>query len=228
MPDAPKGQRKLFPRGGLRSPVPKKNRLPITIMSAVFLALGVWLAQYILVTLPAQRRAAMAEQQQQIAQAALAADQAAQKEKAAAAARAKAALVTVKVDSNPTGATVTIGDVQKTTPATFDDIAPGLTHLAIHLAGYEDYRQNVTAATGQPLDLGTMPLAQRTGSMALSSPVSGLTYTLAGPDNYTHAGSLPDKLDGLRGRRLPIAPALGDWRLPCRPSRCIPTRTCRR
>ena len=214
MPDAPKNQRKLFPKGGLRSPVPKKNRLPITIMSAVFLALGVWLAQYLIVTRPAQQRAAQAEHEQQIAQAALAADQARQKEKAAADARAKASLITVKIDSNPTGATVTLGDVQKTTPATFDGVAPGAVGLTIHLAGYQDYHQSITAAAGQPLDLGVIPLAHRTGSLALSSPTAGLTYTLSGPDNYTHAGSLPDKLSGLPVGVYQLAPALDDWRLP--------------
>ena len=63
-PDAPKGHRKIFPKGGLRATVPKKNRLPITIMSAIFLAGGVWFAQYILITRPAQERALLAEQQQ--------------------------------------------------------------------------------------------------------------------------------------------------------------------
>ena len=214
LPDAPKNQRKLFPKGGLRAPVPKKNRLPITIMSAVFLAFGVWLAQYVLVTRPAQARAIVAAQQLQVAQAQLALVQAKQKAATDAAAQAKASLITVKVDSNPSGATVTLGDVQKTTPATFDGVAPGPVNLIIHLAGYQDYHQSITAATGQPLDLGVIPLAHRTGGMALSSPVPGLTYTLAGPDNYTHAGSLPDKLNSLAVGVYQLAPALGDWRLP--------------
>ncbi len=214
MPDEPQGQRKLFPKGGLRTPVPKKNRLPITIMSAVFLAVGVWLAQYTLVTRPAQHRALVAEQQQQQAQAALAADQARQKALADAAARAKAALITVKVDSNPSGATVTLGDVQKTAPATFDGVAPGPINLTIHLAGYQDYHQSITAAAGQPLDLGVVSLAHRTGTLELSSPVTGITYTLSGPDNYTHQGSAPDKLNGLAVGVYQLAPVLGDWRLP--------------
>ncbi len=214
MPDAPKGERKLFPKGGLRAPVPKKNRLPITIMSAMFLALGVWLAQYILITRPAQQRATVAEQQQQQAQAALAANQATQKELADAAAKAKASQITVKVDSNPSGATATLGEVQKTTPASFDGVAPGAVDLTIHLAGYEDYHKSITATAGQPLDLGVITLAHRTGSMALTSVVSGMTYTLSGPDNYTHAGSVPDKLGSLPVGVYQLAPALGDWHLP--------------
>ncbi len=213
-PDSPKGQRKIFPKGGLRAPVPKKNRLPITIMSAIFLAAGVWFAQYILITRPAQERAMLAEQQQEQAQAALDADQAKQKAVADAAARAKAALITVKVDSNPSGATVTLGDVQKTTPATFGGVAPGAVNLTIHLDGYQDYHQSITAAASQPLDLGVIPLARRTGSIALASPVTGLTYTLAGPGDYTHSGSLPDKLAGVPVGVYQLSPVLGDWRLP--------------
>src|ERR1700678_687259 len=71
MPDAPKGDksgRKLFPKGGLRAPVAKKNRLPITIMSAVVCGFLLWFAQYILISRPAQIRAAQAEAAQLQAQ----------------------------------------------------------------------------------------------------------------------------------------------------------------
>src|ERR1019366_5233970 len=46
---------------------------------------------------------------------------------------------TFTVDSNPTGATVTIGDFRRTTPAHFTDIIPGTFTLVIHADGYEDY-----------------------------------------------------------------------------------------
>jgi hypothetical protein len=212
-PDAPK-KRKLFPKGGLRSPVPKKNRLPITIMGAVFLGFIVWFAQYMLITRPAQMRYE-AEQQARIeAQNELAANQAAEKAKEEAEAQAKAALIAVKVDSNPSGAAVTLGDVEKTTPATFEGVKPGQINLTIHLDGYHDYQQSITAAAGQPLDLGVIALAQRTGSISLSSPVAGIAYTLTGPASYSHSGTLPDRLDGLPVGAYQLAPMLGDWKLP--------------
>jgi hypothetical protein len=214
LPDAPKGQRKIFPKGGLRSPVPKKNRLPITIMGAVFIGFIVWFAQYTFVTVPAQKRAVMAEQQQQKAQAALAADQAAQKDRDDAAAKTRAALINIKVDTNPTGASVNLGDTQKTTPATFTGVTPGPINLTIRLEGYRDYHRSLTAPAGQPLDLGVIALAQRTGSISLTSPVAGLSYTLTGPNNYSHAGTLPDKLDDLAVGVYKLAPALADWKLP--------------
>ncbi len=52
-----------------------------------------------------------------------------QKKKDEAEAAARALLVqnqhgTIKIDSNPTGATATIGNARKTTPATFADLTP--------------------------------------------------------------------------------------------------------
>lgn len=214
MPDSPKSNRKIFPKGGLRTPVPKRNRLPITIMGAIFIGFIVWFAQYLLVTRPAQDRARIAEAEQQKAQQALAADQQLQKEKAEAEAKAKAALITVKVDTNPSGASVRLGDAQKTTPATFTDVAPGAINLVIHLDGYHDYHQSINALAGQPLDLGVIPLAQRTGSIALSSPIPDIAYTLTGPNNYTHTGNLPDKLNALPVGAYQLAAVLGDWKLP--------------
>jgi hypothetical protein len=218
-PDAPKGDkgsRKLFPKGGLRQPVAKKNRLPITIMSAVVCGFLVCFAQYILVSKPAQQRARLAELAQQQAQAALAANQAKEKAAEDAAVKAKAALITVKVDTNPSGASVTLGGEQKTTPASFADVVPGTINLLIHLDGYHDYQQKIVAQAGTPLDLGVIALAQRTGSIALSSAETGMTYTLTGPSNYSHDGTLPDKLDDLPVGAYQLAATLQDWKLPAK------------
>jgi hypothetical protein len=217
MPDAPKGDksgRKLFPKGGLRAPVAKKNRLPITIMSAVVCGFLLCFAQYILVSRPAQERGRLLEQALAANQAAEKATEAAQEAKDAAAAKLKAALIVVKVDSNPSGASVTLGNVQKTTPASFPDIAPGPINLLIHLDGYHDYHQNIVAEAGAPLDLGVIALAQRTGSISLSSPQDGIAYTLTGPDNYTHSGTLPDKLADLPVGAYQLSTTLQDWKLP--------------
>jgi hypothetical protein len=99
--------RKLFPKGGLRQPVPKKNRLPITMMSALVFGFIIWFAQYTLVSRPAQIRALQAEAAQQQAQQALAAAQAADKARTDAGAKVDAQKITVKIDSNPSGASVT-------------------------------------------------------------------------------------------------------------------------
>ena len=153
--DGPGGpQRKLFPKGGLRKPVPKGTRLPITVMSAFVFGFIIWFAQYTLVSRPAQRRALQAEAANQQAQQALAAEQAAEKAKADAAAKLDAQKITVKVDTNPSGAHVTLGGEQKTTPAIFTGVASDGVSLLIHLDGYRDYQQKITGQAGQPLDLG--------------------------------------------------------------------------
>jgi Tfp pilus assembly protein PilN len=208
------GQRKLFPKGGLRAPVAKKNRLPITIMSALVFGFLLWFAQYILISRPAQLRAAQAEAAQLQAQQALAANQAAEKAKADAQAKLDAEKITVKVDSNPSGATVTLGTEQKTTPASFTGVAPGSVNLLVHLDGYRDYQQKITAQAGQPLDLGVIPLSQRTGTIALSSAQDGVVYTITGPDGYSHQGTIPDKLPALPVGVYQLSTQLEDWKLP--------------
>ena len=213
-PTADQSKRKLFPKGGLRAPVPKKNRLPITLMSALVCGFLVWFAQYTLVTRPAQQRALLAEQAQAQAQQALATEQAAEQAKADAAAKLKAEKISVKVDSNPTGASVTLGSEQKTTPATFTGVTPGTISLLLHLDGYRDYEQKITAQPGQPLDLGIIPLAQRTGSITLSGNHDGLTYTITGPNDFSHQGTLPDKLPNLPVGVYQLNAQLADWKIP--------------
>jgi hypothetical protein len=206
--------RKLFPKGGLRQPVPKGSRLPITVMSAVLCGFLVCFAQYTLVTIPAQKRAQVAEAAQAQAQKALTDAQAADQAKADAAAKLDSQKITVKIDSNPSGASVTLGNEQKTTPASFTSVTPGAVSLLIHLDGYRDYQQKITAQPGQPLDLGVIPLAEHTGSIALSSTQDGVTYTLTGPANYSHQGTLPDKLPDLPVGAYQLSAQLDDWKLP--------------
>ena len=228
--DGPGGgkERKLFPKGGLRQPVAKKNRLPITIMSALVFGFIIWFAQYILISRPAQVRAAQAEAAQQQAQAALAANQAADKAKADAEAKLDAQKITVKVDSNPSGATVTLGTDQKTTPATFTGVSPGDINLVIHLDGYRDYQQKITAQASQPLDLGVIPLAQRTGTIALSCAQDGVAYTITGRAATATRARFPTSFRACRSASTSSARS---WRTgSCRRkhSRCILTKTCRR
>jgi hypothetical protein len=206
--------RKLFPKGGLRQPVPKGSRLPITIMSALVFGFLLWFAQYTWVTRPAQLRAAQAEAAQTQAQKALSDAVAADKAKADAAAKLNSEKITVKIDSNPSGASVTLGNEQKTTPASFPGVTPGTVSLLIHLDGYRDYQQKITAQPGQPLDLGVIPLAERTGSIALSSAQDGVTYTLTGPANYSHEGTVPDKMPNLPVGAYQLSAQLGNWKLP--------------
>ena len=216
--EAPKkGGNRLFQRGAMtKNPVPKNRRLPIMIMSALVCCFLVSAGWYELGVLPAKKQAeadaaAAAAAQKQLAdeQAAAAAAEAARE------AAAKAARATVIVASNPAG-TAIIGNEHKSTPATFDDIAPGKITVIVQSDGYEDYRQDMTVTADKPTDLGTIQLAPQQGNLALSTPQSDVVYTLTGTgtNNYSHNGTLPDKLTGLAVGDYQVVLRQHDWQLP--------------
>jgi len=212
---APSGGKKPFGKGSLVKPVAKNQRLPIAIMSAFVCCLLVSVAWYTLAYLPAMRTLAAAQQavadyKKQLA------DQAAAdaKARADAAALAAAQRGVLTVDSNPGGATVTMGDFRGTAPVKFTNIIPGPFSLVIHADGYEDYKQDVTVAADQPTDLGTIALVLKTGNLSLSSPQSNVTYTITGPNAYSHDGQLPDKLEKLPVGDYSITATQADWKLP--------------
>ena len=199
----------------MRKPVPKHNRRPITLMSAIVCGLLVWAAQYLLLVRPAQVREQEAIQQSVVAQQALAANQAEEKKRQEEELKQEyAARIAVKVDSKPSGASVTVGDVHKTTPAVFPDVEPGFRTVLIHLDGYQDYKQNIKAEANKPLDLGVIPLVQLTGNLSMTSPQSGVTYVLTGPNGEMHQGALPDKIADLPVGAYQLVAKQHDWTLP--------------
>ncbi len=214
-PGAGAGAKKPFGKGSLVKPVTKSQRLPIVIMSAFVCCLLVSVGWYNLAYVPALRQ--MADLKQQLADANAATQKAKDDaEKAHQEELKKLAAVrgTLSVDSNPTGATVTIGDFRKKTPANFADIVPGTFSIVIHADGYEDYKQEVTVSADKPTDLGTIQLVQKTGDLSLTSPQSDVTYKLTGPGDYSHEGQLPDKLDKLPIGDYLITVSQQDWKLP--------------
>jgi hypothetical protein len=214
-PSSPDGKKKPFGKGlGLTKPVDKKQRLPITIMSAVLCCLLVSVAWYTMAYQPAMREIAAYKLQVAADAAAAAAAQAeAEKEHQAELLKLASERGVLTVDTNPTGASVTIGDFRKTTPAKFTDLIPGTFSILIHADGYEDYKQEVTISADQPTDLGTIQLAQQTGSLSLTSPQSNVTYKITGPGDYSHEGQVPDKLDKLAVGDYVITASQQDWTL---------------
>jgi hypothetical protein len=212
-PAAAAAKKKPFGKG-LNKPVAKNQKIPIVIMSAVVCCLLVSVGWYTLAYLPAQRQIAAMKQQiadQQAAEAKREADEAAAQQ--AAAAQLAAERGVFSADSNPSGATLTIGDSRGTTPVKFTNIIPGTYSLLVHLDGYEDYKQEVTITADQPTDLGTITLAQMTGNLSLACPQTGVTYSITGPNGYSHDGPIPDKLDNLPVGDYVITAAQGDWKL---------------
>jgi hypothetical protein len=124
-----------------------------------------------------------------------------------------AAPAIVMVDSSP-AATATIGAESLATPATFKDVTAGKVTITLHADGYTDYRQDLQVSADKATDLGKISLARAHGNLTLSSPQKDVTYTLTGPDNYTHEGSIPDKLAGLPTGVYQLTAKMDDWQLP--------------
>jgi len=214
-PSAGAGARKPFGKGSLVKPVTKGQRLPIVIMSAIVCCLLVSVAWYNLAYAPTLHQLADARRQIDAANAvAQKIKDDAKKAREEALKQQAAVRGTLTVDSNPTGATVTIGDFRKTTPAHFADMIPGTFSIVIHADGYEDYKQDVTVTADKPTDLGMIELVQKTGNLSLSSEQTGVTYKLTGSGNYTHEGQLPDKIEKLPVGDYLITASQHDWKLP--------------
>jgi Sulfatase-modifying factor enzyme 1/PEGA domain len=214
-PGAPK--KRPFNKASLSKPVAKNLKLPIIIMSAFVCCLLVSVAWYVMAYLPAQRQLAQLRLQIQADADQRAKDAADQKVKDDLAAKLAAETKCVLIlTTNPPGAKAIIGDFNKTTPAKFDSITPGNISLLIQLDGYEDYRQDVTVAIDKPVDLGTIQLVQKAGTLSITSPQSDVTYTLTGPNGYTHDGQIPDKLDKLPIGDYSIVATQRDWKLPAK------------
>ena len=217
-PGDPSGSKKPFGKGSLVKPVSKNQRLPIVIMSAACCLLISIAAGYFLAYLPAIRERDAAKQATLDLQKQLADEKAAEElEKQKALDTLHTARGSLSIDSNPSGAEVTIGDFRKMTPATFADVIPGTFSILIQLDGYEDYKQNVTVTADSPTDLGTINLVQKTGNLSLTSPQSDVTYKLTGPNGYSHDGQIPDKVEALPVGDYLVTVTQRDWQLPAVP-----------
>ena len=95
-----------------------------------------------------------------------------------------AATGVVIVDSKPSGAKVTIGDVVKTTPAKVDSLISGPCTVTLQHEGYEDFKTAINVDAKTPVDMGIIALVPETGTLSLTSPQPNVDYTLSGPGGY--------------------------------------------
>jgi len=198
----------------LKKPVAKGLRLPIVIMSGAVCCMLVSFAWYEFALVPARLAAQAESKRASDLQAQVDAEKAkVEQMKADQANAVEKARVTLTVNSNPTGATVSIGDVQKSTPATFSDLAPGTVTVHIEQPGYADYKQDVILTAGKPSDLGTITLSQKMGNISISSPQSEVEYNMTGPGNYSHQGKVPDVLEKLPIGEYQLTVWQHDWKL---------------
>jgi formylglycine-generating enzyme required for sulfatase activity len=203
------------PFKGLIKPVSKNQRMPIVIMSAFVCIVLVSVGWYTLAYLPAVRaRDAQVLLNQQLQKQIEDQQRQAEIDRQKALDAQRNIRSSLVVDTNPTGASVIIGDFHKTTPATFADMVPGPVSLVIKMDGYEDLKQDAVITADKPTDLGTINLVQKAGAVAITSPQSDVSYTLTGPGGYSHGGTMPDKLTALPIGDYSLTVTQKDWQLP--------------
>ena len=195
-------------------PVSKNQRLPIAIMSAVVCCMLVSFAWYEFALVPARLAADAARKSAADSQQQLADEKAAEAKRAADAAVATAsARATLTIDSTTPGAVVTIGNAQKSVPATFSDLLPGTVTVTVHADGYDDYKQTVPVTVDKPTDLGSVALVLKAGSLSLTSPQTDVAYSLTGPAGYSQQGNVPDKIAKLPVGDYQLSVWQNDWKL---------------
>ena len=209
------GKKKLLNVGGLRKPINKSQKWPIYAMSGAVLAVLVFSAAYFMIYLPDQRQIASFKQllDEEKQHEKDEADQRA-KDEATKLAQQAAQRGVLSVDTNPSGALIKAGDsTQMQAPAKFTNLIPGPCTVTIHLDGYEDYTTSVNITADTPVDLHTITLQQKVGDLSLTSPQSNVTYTLTGPNGYTHDGAIPEQLSSLPIGDYTLNAKQGDWSL---------------
>jgi hypothetical protein len=111
--------------------------------------------------------------------------------------RVKSARAMVKLDTRPAHGKIVLGDVTKIAPAIFEGIVPGKVTLTISVDGYRTVTKEVILEGDQTADLGLIELVARSGGIKMTSPQSGVAFTLSGPNNFYRSGTLPASFDRL-------------------------------
>jgi hypothetical protein len=122
----------------------------------------------------------------------------------AAEAKAKAAaehLATVRgavlINTEPQGATVTLGDETQKSPASFNQVKVGSLPFKVTLENYEPVEQQLEVKEGQIANPGMIKLVRSTGSAQIDTTPEGIEFDLEDADGKHHAGKTPAKLEDL-------------------------------
>ncbi|BET68171.1 hypothetical protein ASA1KI_30890 [Opitutales bacterium ASA1] len=85
----------------------------------------------------------------------------------------------VRVTTEPAGATVAIGNyAPRTTPARVDDLRIGKYPVIVTLDGYEDHTSEVEITDNRAVDLGTIRLHKKAGTVSVTSIPAGVNFDL--------------------------------------------------
>jgi serine/threonine protein kinase len=90
----------------------------------------------------------------------------------------------IVIQTEPSGATVKIGDAPShISPTVFSELSPGPHPVSIEHDGFESKTLNVDVKPGQPTDLGTITLTRSTGSLRITTNPSGLNCEMRSESN---------------------------------------------
>ncbi|HEU5081623.1 MAG TPA: TonB family protein [Opitutaceae bacterium] len=83
------------------------------------------------------------------------------------------------LNTDPAGATVSIGELApRQTPVSMKDLRLGRYSLTISLAGYDNEQRDIDIKANEVTDLGTIKLHRQVGSVEITSDPNGLDYEL--------------------------------------------------
>ena len=171
-------------------PPPKRNFAvaAIGLAGALVCAMLVW---YLGVFLPAAKA--------RKAQNTRAAEAEAKTKAAAHLASARGALL---LNTEPQGATITLGDRSQKSPTSFADLPTGTARLKISLDGYEPLERVVEVRENQISDPGVIRLIRTVGSALVESAPASIEFDLIDADGGRHGGTTPATLTN-----IPTGPA---------------------
>ncbi len=101
----------------------------------------------------------------------------------------------VKIETDPPGAMVLLGDKMKKSPADFEDVESGKRDLHVGLAGYDPVDMKVDIAPGVPVP--PIKLARSKGSLQLATQPGGGAFELRADGKVAAKGTAPAMLNDL-------------------------------
>jgi formylglycine-generating enzyme required for sulfatase activity len=111
--------------------------------------------------------------------------------------RLKTARGAVRIETDPEGAMVVIGDRMVRTPAHFEKLPIGEHEARIMMPGYEPQQQRVLIEANADGTLPKIKLVRSRGALRLAAKPDGATYELANADGIVKAGTFPAELSDL-------------------------------
>jgi hypothetical protein len=121
-----------------------------------------------------------------------------------AAERLKQARGALIVNTEPQGATITLADQTRKSPASFSDLAVGPAHVRIALEGYEPEERDFEITENRISDSGLIRLKRILGSAKIESVPGSVEFELVDADGGRHSGTTPAVLTNLPTGRAEV------------------------